>query len=279
MFYSSKNGQNAVKRSASPGSRRGLAGVLVALLAGLPQMAPAQSASLFPGNADTSRAAVLPPPLSEGAQARTAVVPAPAARTTQPRTASLFIGAAGEGLFAALPDRPAHSATQPGPRLLPGGGPAERLRHLIAEAEAGRAGYDAVNHGARIKPPLPPTAMTVGEIYQWIAATPGQPHAIGRYQFIPSTLRRLVKAQGIHRSERFSPAVQDRLADQLLVEAGLLRLQGGEITRRTFMHRLAKVWAGLPLPSGKSYYQGFAGNKATMTWARFEQGMRQIFPG
>ena len=34
--------------------------------------------------------------------------------------------------------------------------------------------------------------MTLDEIFAWIAATPGQPHAIGRYQFIPDTLRMLV---------------------------------------------------------------------------------------
>ena len=266
MFTRSKTG-----RTAGPV-------VAFACCVALPQQAAAQSASLFPGSADTHRTSILSQPQGQ----RPAGVPAPTGPGAEPRTASLFVGTAGRSLFAPLPDRAAHSprsAPQRYPALLPGKGSAERLRHLIAEAEAGRAGYDAVNHGARIKPPRRPTDMTVGEIYAWIAETPGQPHAIGRYQFIPSTLRRLVKAQGIDRAARFTPALQDRLADQLLVEAGLMRMERGEITRRKFMYRLAQIWAGLPLPSGKSYYQGVAGNKATMSWSRFEQGMTQIYPG
>jgi hypothetical protein len=39
--------------------------------------------------------------------------------------------------------------------------------------------------------------MTIEQIYAWIKAILGQPHAIGRYQFIPATLRRLVDITGI----------------------------------------------------------------------------------
>ncbi|QRF68564.1 hypothetical protein GQA70_16980 [Ponticoccus alexandrii] len=237
-----------------------------ALLGALLAVPPASAQSLFPGQADSRRAALLP---------------APAGDSSQPRTGSLFTGTAGHSLFAPLPARAAHAAAPRAshPAFLPGTGAVDRLRHLIAEAEAGPEGYDAVNHGARIKPPRAPSSMTIGEIYDWIAATPGQPHAIGRYQFIPATLRRLIRAQGVDRGAVFSPALQDRLADQLLAEAGLGTFQRGEMTRRTFMYRLARIWAGLPLPSGKSYYQGVAGNQATMSWARFEAGMMQIFPG
>lgn len=157
-------------------------------------------------------------------------------------------------------------------------GAVARIRDLIALAEAGQAGYDAVQHGARIKPPTAPTQMTIAQIYAWIDATPGQPHAIGRYQFIPDTLRRLVAKTGISPSERFSPVVQDRLANALLAEAGLNAALRGDISRRTFMANLSKIWAGLPLPNGKSHYHGYAGNKATITWARFDSAMSRIFP-
>jgi hypothetical protein len=43
------------------------------------------------------------------------------------------------------------------------------------------------------------------------------------------------------------------------------------------MKNLARIWAGLPLPSGRSYYAGYAGNKATMSYARFEAGVRAVF--
>ncbi|MFW2542515.1 hypothetical protein ACN2XU_07725 [Primorskyibacter sp. 2E107] len=200
------------------------------------------------------------------------------------RAASLFVGQSGNSFFAPLPDR----ADDPVPRgLTParfaapmvGGTQVERLRHLIARAEAGPMGYDAVVYAAKIKTPRRPTAMTIQEIYTWIKATPGQHHAIGRYQFIPATLRRLVNKLGVDPNTRFSPAVQDRLADQLLLEAGLQSLMAGKLSRRDFMNNIAKIWAGLPNSTGKSHYSGYAGNKATMSWARFEREMAAIFPG
>ncbi|MEO0938230.1 MAG: hypothetical protein AAFY38_08745 [Pseudomonadota bacterium] len=183
--------------------------------------------------------------------------------------ASLFAGP-GAGLFAPGPAPVLH-----GPRNARIGA----LRDLIAKAEAGKKGYDAVQHGARVKTPRPPTQMTVQQIYDWIDATPGQPHAIGRYQFIPRTLRSLMERTGTHPNTRFSPALQDKLADELLADAGLARFLAGKLPRQAFMNNLAKIWAGLPNDTGKSHYHGYAGNKATMTWARFEAAMMQIFPG
>lgn len=181
------------------------------------------------------------------------------------------------GFLVPLPEpdvpAPARSGT------LAGNGATAKLLSLISEAESRHGGYDAVIHGAKIKPPKLPTELTVQEILDWIAATPGQPHAIGRYQVIPDTLRHLIADLGINPQARFSPDLQDRMANKLLADAGFHAFQRGEISRRGFMYRLAKVWAGLPLPSGESYYEGYAGNKATMTWARFDSAMAAIFPG
>ncbi|MCP1168056.1 hypothetical protein NHG85_05870, partial [Limimaricola sp. ASW11-118] len=146
-----------------------------------------------------------------------------------------------------------------------------------ASAEAGKAGYDAVQHGARRMPPAPPTRMTIGQILDWVARTPGQPHAIGRYQFIPPTLRRLVQRAGLSRETRFSPKVQDSLADLLLMDAGLLRFEAGKLDRHSFMDNLARIWAGLPTRSGRSHYHGVAGNRATISRASFERELRAIY--
>ena len=187
-------------------------------------------------------------------------------------SASLFVDRSEGGLFAALPGR----LDAP---LRHGGTKAARLRDLIARAEAGRAGYDAVQHGARVKPPRRPTDMTLQDIYDWIEATPGQPHAIGRYQFIPPTLRHSAARLDLPASTRFSPAVQDRLADLLLGDAGLMKVKAGEMSTDTFMLNLAKIWAGLPIPSGRSYYDGVAGNKATMTFEAYATQVRGILGG
>jgi len=190
----------------------------------------------------------------------------------QPRAASLFVGTADGGLFAALPgrlDTPYRG----------GGSQAARLRDLIATAEAGPMGYDAVQHGARIRPPKPPTQMTLAEIFAWIDATPGQPHAIGRYQFIPPTLRHSARRLDIPETARFSPDLQDRLADLLLGDAGFTKVQTGAISPETFMHNLARIWAGLPTATGRSYYHGYAGNKAVISYDSYAAQVRRILGG
>lgn len=189
---------------------------------------------------------------------------------------SLFAGQVEGSMFAPYPARTV-AARVPTP-LQPNASGLERLRHIIQQAESRRMGYDAVQHGARIKPSKLPTQMTVGEIYAWIDATPGQPHAIGRYQFIPSTLRRLVRHLGVRPEQVFSPTLQDQLADVLLADAGIHQVRAGDINRHTFMNNLAKIWAGLPNSTGRSHYDGYAGNKASISWANFDAQMAVIFP-
>ena len=183
----------------------------------------------------------------------------------QANLASLFADRRGTSLFRALPRGVARGAVA-------------KLMTLIASAEAGGAQYDAVQHAATVKPRKRPTTMTLGEIYDWIARTPGQQHAIGRYQFIPATLKRLARHAGAKREDLFSAKMQDRLAHQLLEEAGLSAMMAKDMSRTDFMNNLAKIWAGLPTSSGKSYYHGYAGNRATMTWAHFDAEMARIFP-
>jgi hypothetical protein len=182
--------------------------------------------------------------------------------------ASLFAGRAEGGLLSAPPAR-ARDA----------GSVRARLRDLIASAEAGHAGYDAVQSGAHRPPPRRPTAMTLREIFAWIEATPGQHHAIGRYQIIPATLRRLVARAGLSPDTRYGERVQDRLADLLMDDAGLGAMQRGEISREAFQLNLAKVWAGLPTPSGRSYYHGLAGNRAVISYDTYSDAVRAILDG
>ncbi|KMK68689.1 hypothetical protein [Puniceibacterium sp. IMCC21224] len=193
------------------------------------------------------------------------------------RVSSLFIDKQGASLFARSPRRLIPSGWAGISAL--SGTPVERIRQLIGHAESRQAGYNAVQHGATKRPARRPTEMTIAEIYDWIDDTPGQPHAIGRYQFIPATLKRLVTKKGVSLQQVFSPPVQDLLADVLLVEAGLIAMRSGAMERHQFMDNLAKIWAGLPNSSGKSHYHGFAGNRATMSWAHFDAEMGKIFPG
>lgn len=236
----------------------------------------AEAGSLFGGAGNTAvHAPLMATSVPQGA-VQDASLEAVSPRGTTMQGASLFAGPATSGFFAPMPKRERNSPSQPVPRYGPMTTYADRIRHMIARAEAGKKGYDAVQYGATIRPAKAPTQMSVQEIYDWIDATPRQPHAIGRYQFIPPTLRRLMKRLGASPSERFSPQLQDRLADLLLADAGLGRYQRGEITRVSLMNNLAKIWAGLPNSSGKSHYHGYAGNKATMSWGEYKRMMDQI---
>lgn len=152
-----------------------------------------------------------------------------------------------------------------------------QLKSLIALAESGSKQYDAVHVSAPKRTPKPPTQMTLGEIDSWTRATPGQAHAIGRYQFIPSTLRGLTRRAGFSKATIFSPHVQDRLADLLLIDAGINRFAVGQVSRAQFMDNLALIWAGLPKRDGKSAYHNYAGNRATITRSFFDQEMKRIF--
>ena len=157
-------------------------------------------------------------------------------------------------------------------------GPIDQLLDLIASAEAGSKGYDAVHHGAKINPPAPPSTMTLAAIIAWIEATPGQPHAIGRYQFIPSTLAYLIEAEGVDTAATFSPKLQRRFAIRLLKDAGLDEFLSKQLTMAQFIDKVAYVWAGLPLATGKSAYDGKAGNRATISFTHYMQAMVTIFP-
>lgn len=159
-----------------------------------------------------------------------------------------------------------------------GSSPTAKLMSLIALAEAGPKGYDAVHISGKRPPAKRPTQMQLHEILRWIKATPGQPHAIGRYQFIPTTLRGLMKRTGTSAQARFSPALQDQFASVLLADAGYAEFQQGRLGRKRFMNNLAKIWAGLPKANGKSHYDGYAGNRATITRTYFDAKMREFFP-
>ncbi|KAA2317427.1 hypothetical protein DL237_06455 [Pseudooceanicola sediminis] len=211
----------------------------------------------------------------------TGVIQTAATAPTTRHVSSLFSGRAATSLFAPSTRVRRPSGAEGGPAFTPlrSGSHAARLKHLIASVESHRDGYDAVQYAARVRPPKRPTQMTLAEIYDWIAATPGQQHAIGRYQIIPKTLRYLADSLGTDPRQIFSPVLQDRFADKLLQDAGYDAFLGNTLTRHGFMHNLAQVWAGLPTASGKSYYHGLAGNRAAMTWARFDAEMARIFPG
>ena len=129
----------------------------------------------------------------------------------------------------------------------------KRAADIVSNYEsAGSGGYDAVNQGGEDGGTAIPAGfysgpfskmsqhggkklvdMTVGEIMS-LQADPGKSklsntdwvkqgklHAVGRYQFIGSTLKVLVQRLGIPSTAKFTPALQDQLFLSLLKSGGL----------------------------------------------------------
>lgn len=145
------------------------------------------------------------------------------------------------------------------------------LLNLIAHGEANN-GYDSYYAGAKVAPPAPISSMTVAQVEAYqnqMAAAGSASTAVGRYQFIGSTLAGLVNQGVLSPAEQFNQAAQDRAATALLNRRGLQSYQSGNMTATDFANNLAKEWASLPVVSGakigQSYYSGVAGNAARVT--------------
>jgi conjugal transfer mating pair stabilization protein TraG len=87
--------------------------------------------------------------------------------------------------------------------------------------------------------------------------------AIGRYELIPNTLRRVADDLRLSGNEPFTDALQDRMALRLLREAGVNGWLRGEIDSTKLAFNMSRVWAGLPKDeSNESYYQEDGINRA-----------------
>lgn len=98
----------------------------------------------------------------------------------------------------------------------------------------------------------------------------GQPStAVGRYQIIRRTFQALQGALRLPDSARFTPAVQDQMAVQLLVGRGYPAWWREHMTDAEFAHGMSCEWASLPDPerAGQSHYHGVGMNRAGTTLA------------
>jgi hypothetical protein len=116
-------------------------------------------------------------------------------------------------------------------------------------------------------PPKPLTAMTFTEVYAYqktlIKNSKGKlknvdpslgSSAVGRWQIIGPTLKRLTKKLGLQDSDKFTKNVQDQMFKILLDEAGQAKFKAGVITGDQFQDNLSKIWASVPNSKGVSTY-------------------------
>ena len=116
------------------------------------------------------------------------------------------------------------------------------------------------------------TDMTVAEVMRWQEEYVRQgnaSNAVGRYQFMGTTLAGLVRQLRINTEAKFDEALQDRLAIALMERRGSHAFVQGKITREQFAANLAMEWAALPRIIGdrphESYYAGDGLNHARIS--------------
>lgn len=96
--------------------------------------------------------------------------------------------------------------------------------------------------------------------------------AVGRYQIVRTTLRKLKKSMGLTDDMKFTPELQDMMALELLRGRGLDAWLAGKKSDKSFINSLAKEWASLPTSSGKGFYGGqHAGTSVAGVLAALQQ--------
>jgi len=149
------------------------------------------------------------------------------------------------------------------------------LLDAIADVEGGAQNLNAVNRGRAGDTPggcrsalgRNCTDMTVAEI---IEAQRWSVFAVGAYQFVPSTLKSLVKLSDFDTSRRFGYVAQQELA---VLNIKYMRpqvwsyIQGQPVSAHRAALAMAKEWASIGHPSDdRSYYAGGrGGNKAKIS--------------
>jgi hypothetical protein len=161
---------------------------------------------------------------------------------------------------ASVPPKPAQPAALP-------------LEPLLALIRSGEGNYHSVNRGRAGDTPGGWPGLTDMSIAQVMKAQ-AEKHvfAVGAYQFIPSTLAIAVDVAKIGTSVAFSPAVQDRLAEVLILggKRPALRdyLIGASTDLQAAQLDLAREWAAIPGPDGRGVYDGDrGGNRAGLSVA------------
>lgn len=78
--------------------------------------------------------------------------------------------------------------------------------------------------------------------------------AIGRYQIVRTTLRKIKAAMNMKEDRLFDESTQDQMARYLLYYRGIDNYCKGKITAGAMVNSLAKEWASFPTVDGTGHY-------------------------
>jgi hypothetical protein len=191
--------------------------------------------------------------------------------------APLFLAATlgGLGSFAA------EVAFCPNPNFVTVESRLQPLADLIAKGEGD---YNAVNRGYAGDTPGGIQALTgktfenytVGQViaYQkrWL-------YAVGRYQFIPSTLRFAVNHSDVDNLDMFTSKTQDKLMAALILykrPAIGAYLRDNHDLLGWAMDEMAREWASVEYRGGRGFYDHVGGNRAHISRLELKQVLKEI---
>jgi hypothetical protein len=158
------------------------------------------------------------------------------------------------------------------------------LKPLGDLVSTGEGDYNSVNRGYAGDTPGGIQSLTgktfenytVGQVvaYQgrWL-------YAVGRYQFIPSTLRFAVANSKVDKLDMFTPETQDKLMAALILHkrpaiGGYIK--GEHDSLHLAMDETAREWASVEFRNGRGYYDGIGGNRANISRVALEQVLKEI---
>jgi len=154
-------------------------------------------------------------------------------------------------------------------------GPDSTALNFIGRIESGNNYNKLV--GGRVKNDPPLTSMTVGQVMAYQDTMRDNGHestALGKYQIIKGTLGGIVRSGTVNPNDQFSETTQDKAAVYLMNVRGRERFRSGRLGVDQYANNLAKEWASLPMPNGRSYYAGVGSNNSLTSRSDFVRSLQ-----
>ena len=159
-----------------------------------------------------------------------------------------------------------------------------QIKPLADLISKGEGDYNAINRGYAGDTPggiqgltgLTFENYTVGQVMDMQR---NRLYAVGRYQFIPVTLRFAVSMSDVDRLDMFTPDIQDKLFAALVLykrpSIGAY-IRGNHDLVGWALNDLAKEWASVEYRHGRGFYDHIGGNRAHITRAEAEITLNQV---
>ena len=160
----------------------------------------------------------------------------------------------------------------------------EVIKPLADLISKGEGDYNAVNRGYAGDTPSGIkgltgssfAAFTVAEVIEmqrtWL-------YAVGRYQFIPKTLRFAVNVSDVRLTDKFDETTQDKLFAALIEykrpSIGAY-LRGDHDYLGWALDDLAREWASVEYRRGRGFYDHIGGNRAHITRAEAAETLKEV---